>query len=48
MESTTQYYPSANWATLAGSFTPKELRAIARQIEKKHKVFKEAQDGSKK
>jgi hypothetical protein len=45
MDTITDFYPNANWASLVGAYTPKELRDIADEIEKKHKEFK---DGNKK
>ena len=43
MENTTQYFPSANWASISGAFSPEELREIAKEIEKKHAKFKASQ-----
>ena len=42
-ETDIQYYQSANWAFIKGNFTPTELREIAKEIESKHKIFKEGQ-----
>lgn len=39
-----QYYASANWAHVDGNFTPEELREIAKEIEAKHKEFREVQE----
>ncbi len=39
-----KYFKNANWASLTGSFTPEELRAIAKEIEEKHKEFQKTQD----
>lgn len=41
METNIQYFKGANWVTLTGSFTPKELREIAEETEKRSKEFKE-------
>jgi len=47
METKVEYFPTANWATLQGSFTPEELRQIARTITKNFKKFKEKKNGNK-
>lgn len=41
MDADIQYFKSANWATLNGSFTPEELREIADEIEANFKDFKD-------
>ncbi len=48
MDNNIQHFKGANWVTLSGSFTPNELREIAKEIESKYKEFKESQDGDKK
>ena len=48
METKVEYFPTANWVTLQGSFTPEELRDIARKVTKNFKKFKEMPDGNKK
>ena len=40
-ENQVKYYESANWAYIAGNYTPADLREIADNIEEKHKSFKE-------
>ena len=37
MENTIQYFKNANWASIEGAFTPKELREIADKIENPQK-----------
>ena len=39
-ESEVQYIKGANWVSIAGLFTPVELRAIADRIEKDFKDLK--------
>ncbi len=48
MENNIQHFKGANWVTLSGSFTPDELREIAKETESKFKEFKELQDGNTK
>ena len=48
MDNTIKYFKGANWVTLQGSFTPKELRSIAEETEKRMKKFKDSQNGDKK
>jgi len=47
METKVEYFPTANWATLQGSFTPEELRQIAKKITKNFKKFKGKMNGNK-
>lgn len=47
METKVEYFPTANWATLQGSFTPEELREIAKKVTKNFKKFKEKADVNK-
>ena len=44
MENQIQYFPTANWVTLQGSFTPEELREIAEEITENFKKIKEKQE----
>lgn len=47
VENQVNYLKAARWVTLSGSFTPEELRAIARKVDKDFKKFTKEQDGDK-
>lgn len=39
-----KHYPTAQWVSLGGEFSPQELREIADEIETQHAEFKKAQE----